>query len=34
MKSGGLSAVDIGEPRGGGGFAREYCTRLVATSGK
>ncbi len=34
MTSGGLSAVDIGEPRSVGGIAREYFTRLVATYGK
>jgi len=34
MTSGGLSAVDIGEPRSVGGLAREYFTRLVATYGK
>jgi len=33
MTSGGLSAVDIGEPRSVGGLAREYFTRLAATSG-
>lgn len=31
MTSGGLSAVDIGDPRSIGGIAREYFTRLVAT---
>jgi len=34
MTSGGLSAVDIGEPRSVGGIAREYFTRLVAKYGK
>ncbi|MDF1862415.1 MAG: FAD-dependent oxidoreductase [Verrucomicrobiales bacterium] len=34
MTSGGLSAVDIGDPRSIGGFAREYFTRLVANYGK
>ncbi len=34
MTSGGLSAVDIGDPRSIGGIAREYFTRLAATSGK
>lgn len=34
MTSGGLSAVDIGDPRTVGGIAREYFTRLVATYGK
>ncbi|MCB9925236.1 MAG: FAD-dependent oxidoreductase [Planctomycetaceae bacterium] len=34
MTSGGLSAVDIGDPRSIGGIAREYFTRLVATYGK
>jgi len=34
MTSGGLSAVDIGDPRSVGGFAREYFTRLVASYGK
>lgn len=33
MTSGGLSAVDIGDPRSVGGIAREYFTRLAATSG-
>ncbi len=33
MTSGGLSAVDIGDPRSVGGLAREYFTRLVATYG-
>lgn len=33
MTSGGLSAVDIGEPRSVGGIAREYFTRLVARYG-
>ena len=34
MTSGGLSAVDIGDPRSVGGIAREYFTRLVANYGK
>jgi hypothetical protein len=34
MTSGGLSAVDIGEPRSVGGIAREYFTKLAATTGK
>lgn len=34
MTSGGLGAVDIGEPRSVGGIAREYFTRLVAAYGK
>lgn len=34
MTSGGLSAVDIGDPRTVGGVAREYFTRLVGTYGK
>jgi hypothetical protein len=34
MTSGGLSAVDIGDPRSVGGLAREYFTRLVAAYGK
>lgn len=34
MTSGGLSAVDIGEPRSVGGLAREYFTRLVSNYGK
>ncbi|MBL9157538.1 MAG: FAD-dependent oxidoreductase [Verrucomicrobiales bacterium] len=33
MTSGGLSAVDIGDPRSVGGLAREYFTRLAATTG-
>lgn len=33
MTSGGLSAVDIGEPRSVGGIAREYFTKLAATAG-
>ena len=33
MTSGGLSAVDIGDPRSVGGIAREYFTRLVAVYG-
>ena len=34
MTSGGLSAVDIGDPRTVGGTAREFFTRLVAKYGK
>ena len=34
MTSGGLSAVDIGDPRTVGGLAREYFTRLVTGYGK
>jgi hypothetical protein len=34
MTSGGLSAVDIGDPRSVGGIAREYFTRLVNSYGK
>ena len=34
MTSGGLSAVDIGDPRTVGGLTREYFTRLVAGYGK
>lgn len=34
MTSGGLSAVDIGEPRSVGGIAREYFSRLVASYNK
>ena len=34
MTSGGLSAVDIGDPRSIGGIAREYFTRLVSRYGK
>lgn len=34
MTSGGLSAVDIGEPRSVGGLTREYFTRLVGRYGK
>lgn len=34
MTAGGLSAVDIGDPRSIGGIAREYFTRLVAIYGK
>ncbi len=34
MTSGGLSAVDIGDPRTVGGLARDYFTRLVAKYGK
>ncbi|MBD3676252.1 MAG: FAD-dependent oxidoreductase [Planctomycetaceae bacterium] len=34
MTSGGLSAVDIGDPRSIGGLTREFFTRLVATYGK
>lgn len=33
MTAGGLSAVDIGDPRTIGGLTREYFTRLVATTG-
>lgn len=33
MTSGGLSAVDIGDPRSVGGIAREYFTKLAATVG-
>jgi hypothetical protein len=33
MTAGGLSAVDIGDPRSVGGIAREYFTRLAATTG-
>lgn len=33
VTSGGLSAVDIGDPRSVGGIAREYFTRLAATTG-
>jgi hypothetical protein len=33
MTSGGLSAVDIGDPRSVGGLAGEYFTRLAATVG-
>ncbi len=33
MTSGGLSAVDIGDPRSVGGIAREYFTQLAATTG-
>jgi hypothetical protein len=33
MTSGGLSAVDIGDPRSVGGIAREYFTKLAATTG-
>jgi hypothetical protein len=33
MTAGGLSAVDIGDPRSVGGLAREYFTRLAATVG-
>ena len=33
MTSGGLSAVDIGDPRSVGGVAREYFTKLAATVG-
>jgi hypothetical protein len=33
MTAGGLSAVDIGDPRSVGGIAREYFTRLAATVG-
>ncbi|QDS91573.1 Xanthan lyase precursor [Roseimaritima multifibrata] len=34
MTAGGLSAVDIGDPRSVGGITREYFTRLVASYGK
>ena len=34
MTSGGLSAVDIGDPRTIGGITREFLTRLVARYGK
>lgn len=34
LTSGGLSAVDIGDPRSVGGITREYFTRLVASYGK
>ncbi len=34
MTSGGLSAVDIGDPRSVGGIAREYFSRLVGSYGK
>src|SRR4051812_5979707 len=34
MTAGGLSAVDIGDPRSIGGIAREYFTRLVGSYGK
>ncbi|MFV0445604.1 MAG: FAD-dependent oxidoreductase [Planctomycetaceae bacterium] len=34
MTSGGLAAVDIGDPRSIGGITREYFTRLVTTYGK
>jgi hypothetical protein len=34
MTAGGLSAVDIGDPRAVGGIAREYFTRLVGGYGK
>lgn len=33
MTSGGLSAVDIGDPRSVGGIARDYFTQLAATVG-
>jgi NADPH-dependent 2,4-dienoyl-CoA reductase/sulfur reductase-like enzyme len=33
MTSGGLSAVDIGDPRSVGGIAREYFTKRAATAG-
>ncbi len=33
MTAGGLSAVDIGDPRSVGGIAREYFTQLAATVG-
>jgi len=34
MTAGGLSAVDIGDPRTVGGIAREYFTRLAGSYGK
>ena len=34
MTSGGLSAVDIGDPRSVGGIAREYFPRLFGQHGK
>ena len=34
LTAGGLSAVDIGDPRSIGGIAREYFTRLVGSYGK
>src|SRR4051812_22694687 len=34
MPAGGLSAVDIGDPRSIGGITREYLTRLVGHYGK
>jgi len=34
MTAGGLSAVDIGDPRTVGGIAREYFTRLVGSYGR
>lgn len=34
MTSGGLSAVDIGDPRSVGGIAREYFTKLAGTYGR
>ena len=34
MTAGGLSAVDIGDPRSVGGIAREYFTRLAGAYGK
>jgi choline dehydrogenase-like flavoprotein len=34
MTAGGLSAVDIGDPRSVGGIAREYFTKLAATVGR
>jgi len=34
LTAGGLSAVDIGDPRSVGGIAREYFSRLVARYGK
>jgi hypothetical protein len=34
MTAGGLSAVDIGDPRSVGGISREYLTRLVGAYGK
>jgi len=33
MTAGGLSAVDIGDPRSVGGITREYFTKLAATAG-
>jgi hypothetical protein len=34
MTAGGLSAVDIGDPRSVGGIAREYFSKLAATAGQ